>query len=342
MHVLTLFSLCFAAIDVEVVDDAKVTVQFLQQKLQVCEGKPAATLLLYFILTALQRYHAPAASAAWGPIDLLAKLVLHGGYGALIPNFPRALSYTTDQLDDERAVANAICDWASIDVKQPGAFQPADYYPGLKMFIILHTVAVVCRDEPTKERGRALAVNWLARLDLEQFTLCEFIMLDVNLWVNIATWKAYPVAGAKFLGKLKTKTLWEMPRGYSPDRWQDWLGLVDKPVFPLADSAALNSIGPITYTGTALGVFDVFRLFLTGCVWYIKALVGSRLGRNNACHMIQWMRRMWSRAEELLPNDPQTKVTVQNRLDEIKAELGFSFWQERSAIRPPVKEGSSG
>jgi hypothetical protein len=321
VHFLTLFSLCFAATEEEVLRDAQVTVEFLQQELKVSEGKPAATGLLYFILTALQLYYPRAAYAAWEPIDMWVMLGLQAGYGALIPQFPWGVTYTTGQQDDERAVANVICDWASNDMKQPGAFEPADYYPGLKMFIILHTVAVGCRHEPTKQRAGALATKWLAGLDLEQFTLCEFIMIDVYRWANEATWEAYPLAAADFFHILEGKTLWEVPRGYSQVRWQDWLGLLDE--YKLPNPAARNSIDPSTYTWQTLVVFDLFELFLNESVWYIRELVGTGSGRDNASHMIRWMQRMWTRVEVLLWNDHPSKVNVPNQLSEITAELGL-------------------
>lgn len=304
-----LLGLCFAALDTDVINDAGITVQFLGPLVPRNEDKPAARQLLYLILVSLLRYHSLAAYTALGAdVDEWVLSALKGGYKPLIPEPESPSPYTMKQLDDERILANMICDWASSDVKQPSAFQSGEYYPGMKMFIILHISAIACHDEPTQQRARALAVEWLAKLDRQQITLCEGFMLDVYRLFNWTTWQADPAAADAFFNKLRTKTLWGVPTGYNPDRWLQWMELNDDEPEETPNE-----------TSTGLTVFGLFEKFLTLIFSYIRELMGTGYRTNNASQLIEWIQCMWVRVEGLLANDDPIKENVQTQLNEIRA-----------------------
>jgi hypothetical protein len=328
MDFLTLFSLCFAEIGSEIIDDAGVAIQFLGPLLLRSAAKPAARHLLFVVIRTLLRYHPEASFTAWRDVDTCVLEALRGGYMPYIRKKPKPnRHYPIDQLDHERKVVNVICDWASNDVKQPGEFQPGEYYPGMMMFIILHTSAIACHHEPTKQRARALAAEWLARLDPQQFTLCEGFMLDLYRLVNQTAWKEYPDAAGTFFEILEPNTLWKFPTGYDSDRWQKWINM--------NDDEGSETPGQLMPTGFT--VFGLFENFLTVIFSYIRELVGTGYGINNAFHMMEWMQRMWGRVERFLLSDDPIKVNVQYEQNEIIAEL-----EESSATPPSVDEGSSG
>jgi hypothetical protein len=342
MDFLTLFSLCFATINGDAVKDAQYTVEFLRQQERDFSGNPNATRLLYIIAEALRLYHPLAALTAWTSIQDDTVKRLENLYTLEMSQVTQGLSYTTD---NEPTVENAIFTWASNSLTQPGAIQAGGYHPGLKMFIILHTIAVVCRDEPTMQAARALAAKWLASLDLRKFKICEFIMIDVYRWANQARWNSCQIQAEAFFDALDIQNLWLVPTNLVYKRWvqlvelsnfnpwERWLSMGLLHIEQFAYPAAPNA-----NPGSAQAVFHVFELFVRVSVSYIREIVGTGSGTRNASHMIQWMEIMWGKVNGMLADDDPIKVNVQNQLIEIREELKA---RERSAIPPPVDEGSS-
>jgi hypothetical protein len=343
MHILTLFSLCFATFHEDAVNDAKGTVAFLRQKQQDFAGKPNATRLLYIIAEALRRYQPLAVWTGWMTSQKQTPKMLTQLYTFEIPRVTRGLSYTTEQLGGGRTVENEIFTWASTSVPQHSAIHDGDYHPGLKMFIILHTIAVVCRDDPTMQAARALAAKWLASLDVGKVKICEFIMIDVYRWANQARWNSYKIEADKFFIKLDIKDLWQAPSRSKYTRWLELVKLSDSNPWEHWHSKGLLHIEQFAYPAAPYAneesrqaVFHFFELFVEESVSYIRGIVATGSGIDNATHMIGWMEGMWGKVERLLADDDPIKVNVQNRIHEIIAELA-----ERNAIPPPVDEGSS-
>jgi hypothetical protein len=331
MRSLTHFSLCFAALWGDIVEDAEQTVDFLIEQTEIFFGKPYASRLLYLIVEALRRYHPLATLAAWklatsGIEKRLEKIyTLH----EQMPQSIRGLSYIPDQMDDERIAANAILEWVS----SSNVAHPSGYHPGLKLFIILHTIAVVCRNGSTIQGARALAARWLANLDLAQLIVCELIMIDVYRWFNQVWWNSNPITEREFFEALEIRTLWYVPERYTTRRrWDLWMGVFVKNPWDrwvgldmnqLAYPAATNSAGPSTNPNPAPTVFDLFRLFLTMFISYIREILATGSGTDNASHMIQSMETMWgnvTRNGRLTDYNP-IKINVQNQFNQIRAEL---------------------
>jgi hypothetical protein len=350
MHFLTLFSICFAAIDEDIVQDAGSTVDFLDQQTQDFLEKPYASRLLYLIVEALRRYHPLAALAAWNQAEPVIVTRLRGLYTLhkQVPYSILGLSYIPDQMDEERTAANAILEWASpSNDARSSAIHDGGYHPGLKMFIILHTIAVVCRIGPTKQRARALAARWLANLDLPQLIMCELIMIDVYRWANQAWWDSYPIIAPQFFRALGIDTLWDVPQGYDRNRWMRWMKLfVTSPwdrwvaldMSQLAYPAAQNSTGPSTNTDPKQAVFDLFRLYLTESISYIRDIVATGSGTDNASHMIQSMETMWGKVNRMLADDDPIKINVQNQLNRIRAELQAKLDESREQLPEELNE----
>jgi hypothetical protein len=356
MHVLTRFSLCVATIEEEAVNDAQATVQFLAQQVEAFGGSPEANRLIYLIVEALQRYHPRAAFVAWTAITPPGMERLEAVYKAQIQQLTQGPSNTmeqpddtteqpddtTEQPDDKYTVANAILNWALNEYNDHDEFQHGQYHPALKMFIILHTTAVVCRDVPAIKVAKIEAAKWLAILDLEQLTLCEFIMIDLYRMVNNGTWHCSSFAAPLFFVLLEIKSLWGTPTDDNQIRWEPWMGQPDiNPVAwkhwmglldinPSMHWMGLLKIDPWVYPeGTDAAqrkaVLDLFNLFLKMSVSYIRKMEHTELGKNNAIHMIQWMQYMWDRVREMFVTHLETQGAVQNYLTVVKRHLGVGL-----------------